>query len=190
MRTAKFVLSVLIPAALFLPSAFASSVTWYYTGNDFTSATNGLTTSDYITGQITFDSSDSGEVPSFTSWSFGIDGNNTFFTNQNMDASSDGDLLSVDLDPNGNISSWYIELGVTEFYLSTANQPQYNYVGDSFGTWGNYSVGSNANDAGTWSMAQASAPEPGTALLLSVALGGIFVMRRRISRRCRRVFAD
>src|SRR6185437_5758378 len=130
MRLAKPALLALLFAA-FLPVAFANTVTQYYTGNVFTSAGDPLTTSDYITGQVTYDDSQTGAVSSFISWGFGLDGNTLLYTNQNLDFASSANQLELDLDSHGNVIGWNFELGriigelittSTNFYPNTPGE--------------------------------------------------------------------
>jgi hypothetical protein len=182
----KFAILALLSTAI-VPAAFADIVTLDYTGNAFTSASDPFTTSDYITGEITYDASqvvydpsNDGTVTSFVSWGFGIDGNNGLYTDQNLDFASSGNSLEIDLDPSGNVDGWNINLGRIIGELLTYDEPQFGMEDRvQLNEEGN-PVASNSSDAGTWTIAAPDTPEPATALLLPLALGALYVLRRRL----------
>lgn len=107
------------------------------------------------------------------SWSFGFDQNSSYFTNQNLDAASSGNFILIELDPNGNVDDWFINVELSNGLLTTSDDPRLG-TSDEFGLDNN---ASNTNDPGTWTT---GIPEPATALLLPLALGGLYVLRRRL----------
>ncbi len=182
----KFAVLALLSTAI-IPAAFADIVTLDYTGNPFTSASEPYTTSDYITGEITYDTSqvvydasNDGTVTSFVSWGFGFDGNNGLYTDQNRDIASSGNGLEIDLAPSGNVDGWNINLGRIIGALLTYDEPQFGMEDRIQVNEEGNPVGSNSSDPGTWTIAAPDTPEPATALLLPLALGGLYLLRRRL----------
>lgn len=110
MRTALLALTVAI-FALPMP-LLADSVTYTYTGLDFTSVDGPYTTSDSVTGSITLDAPLADDLTGLTaiapaSFSF-TDGVDTI-TNTTPDLTAD--LIEVETNPTGDITGWYIYLG-------------------------------------------------------------------------------
>jgi hypothetical protein len=166
-----------LPAAFILAVPLMASSIYTYTGNDFTSATAPLTTSDSVTGSFTVASPLADNLegvniePSSTAFSFS-DGHGDTLTNTTPGIGVSPFSLNITISTNGsgNIINWDVELiaGPTGgFTILTDNFFSVeDIVSDD-----NSVDASNSGDAGHWSGSTTSAaPEPGSLGLLGAGL--------------------
>jgi len=158
--------------------ANADTVTYTYTGNDFTIISAPYTTSDSVSGWFTLSAAlgpnlgfqiitpDSGQF---------ADGILTF----NIASASFADV-AIGTDSSGNISTWnvYIRNGSTDV-ISTSDFG--SVIGDSTDTYNTSQWAENAQDPGTWAITTNSSatPEPASLSLILTGLAGAAAIGRR-----------
>jgi hypothetical protein len=161
-----------------------ASVTYDYTGNDFTNATGEYTVTDKVTGSITFATPlpASLSFPTFelpTSFSF-MDGVQVI---TNSSAVSIEFVLGTDV--AGNINQWLIDISSITGRITTTNEFLFPppIVGDTaHHNFASPSFGSDPGIAGKWRIASA-VPEPSTWAMLILGFAGVgFMAYRRNSK--------
>jgi hypothetical protein len=159
------------------PAAKAGTITYAYTGNDFTTTDLPYTTSDFVSASFGLGSplsdnlDDADETSAIVSWNIsdGVDDLNA------ANASLAG--FDVTTDGSGDITAWnFVALDLTSFVeiasvngITNNGIPIYDEALDS------YSETENYGNAGTWAETTvASTPEPSTTVLVS--LGGALLL--------------
>jgi hypothetical protein len=185
--------------ALFLVGAgsLQASATYTFTGEDFNSFdgnSNGLTTSDFVTGSLTFASplgadfnSNSESFPTLLSWSLS-DGVNSL-------SSANGNSLDIfqdfATDSNGQIDEWFFAAeessGDGDPLILVSNESVIMNDGISGisveDVSSDIAVGSAWYDGaapGNWT--QSAAPEPSTVLLLASGIAALVALRAKRAR--------
>jgi hypothetical protein len=186
---------------LALPLA-ASTITYTYTGNDFTFAQPPTySKSDSVSGYFTLASplGDSLVDYSFTPTIYSFTDGVQTFTNASPPSTV---TFAVDTDLSGNISEWYVFLqnpdpGSTTSQTYTVETGYGSDVTALTRDFGNVPVGQaegqggNSFDQGSWKASSSgggsTVPEPSNVALVGLGLLGIGLVRRKMQQRSRAV---
>jgi hypothetical protein len=186
-----------LPPILAAITLLAPSSVWagtiYYTGNPFTSvqASTGLTTSNFISGSVSFAGSLSADLvdadlsPILTSWSLS-DGVNTVFDNPSFRVSTDstGAIVAWNFTVTGTSAFGFLQIETSWILPGLSiygTVPNADTVSLPFVTV-NPIIAQNINMPGTWSAnPPAAVPEPSALILLGSGLAGILL--KRVQRR-------
>ncbi len=187
MRKSLWIIPLLF-TAIGVPNARADTFTYTYTGNLFNQfSLNGQCGSVGVGGECNITGSFTVSMPltagmslqagSPVSFAFS-DGNNNI-TSGDEDPTALQFLIGTD--GAGNIDEWFIVLENLshDLVMQSLNAPAFNSnVRDLTAAAGLYQA-ENINSPGTWS--PSAVPEPSSLMLLLIAIGLVFVMRKRIT---------
>jgi hypothetical protein len=173
------------PLVVILGMSPASAATYDYTGNDFTSTSSPYTSTDFISGYITFatplpDSSSSLESFTPTDFSFSDGVQTISYANSHADPSFSSDTFEFTTNASGAIIGWNIQIWNGEF--SALLQSQNSGTQDDEGISGD-GFGFNNDNPGKFLPATVAAtPLPTTLPLLFTGIGFLGLIGWRAKR--------
>jgi hypothetical protein len=190
-------LGLVLAFAVFSPTVQADSITYTYTGNDFTSAEAPYSTSDFLSISITFANPLPANlgVPSGGGQQFPVDEaaniltwtvtdqintltpSNSTFAQPDFGTDAEGNIDLWNLTINETTSLIFLNIVSDETYPGTAGldgSDLYSYTTGLSAT--GYGGPNYGGPVGTW---QTTTPEPSTVVLLSLG-GAILLIRKRL----------
>lgn len=173
----KFPFFALLAALLVPLPASAGTVTYTYTGADFTSVSGSYTTSDSVSGEFTLPAPLADNLTvltAITPTSFSFSDGVQTLTQANASAGFD-----VATNSSGSITQWYILIQTTAGgALETIDYPSLIVEDDASSAAG--SEGLSAFSPGTWTETDiVSTPEPASLFLVGSGLAAAFARRLR-----------
>jgi len=176
---------IALAAAVFSANGLLADVTYNYTGSDFNTVSAPYTTSDLVTGTITFATplADNLSFQTVTPLSLTLSDGQQIF---NLSDAGFSGLAELATDGSGNITQWFVLLqgplltlpdsSNTRNTIETVSEP--GEIFDS-GHFYDSSLGAEyiangdvANGAGAWTLETAAAPEPRMVVFMLI---GMFV---------------
>jgi hypothetical protein len=159
------------------PMMKASTITYTYTGNDFTFAISPYTTSNSVTGSFTTSVplADDLSLATITPISYSFtDGVQTI---TNLTPQLLTTFTDISTDANGNITQWKIALDISDTeYIQTIFAPLAEQGTNDLGAInGVNDEAYNQNDPGSWT----TSPEPSGGFLMSTALLALALLARK-----------
>jgi hypothetical protein len=175
-------------------SAGAATVTYTYTGQDFINSHDPFSSTDKVTGTITFAAplGENLKLAPETPVSFTFTAGPETLTNLTYNPSSIFSHFNFTTDAAGNLSGWDISVGLGgggSFILENvqSSQPFGSNIGDQASVGGNFKGDANFDPgeafglnrtAGTFTL-QAAVPEPSTWAMMILGFAGVGFMAYR-----------
>lgn len=162
----------------------AFAATYDYTGNDFTSVATPYTSTDFLSGYVTFATplpNSSASLAPFTPTDFSFsDGVQTIsYANSHTDPSFSSDTFEFTTDASGAIIGWDIEIWNSDFAALIQTQNSSSQEDEGISGMG---YGFNTDSPGKFPAATAATPLPTTLPLLFTGIGFLGLIGWRAKR--------